>query len=86
MIIELFFIVVVPIFKNFSKSQKRVFLCITGLDEISKDEQEKFCGMLKNKGINGYKFPENAQILIPVKNLKNVSKKISDLCIIYKVK
>ena len=69
-----------------SKGQKRVFLCITGLDEISKDDQDKFCGMLKNKGINGYKFPENTQILIPVKNLENVSKKISDLCIIYKVK
>jgi len=68
-----------------SKKNNNIQICIRGLDEISQDEQQKFYGLIKYKGINGYKFPEGAQIIIPVNNLEKISKRILSLSLVYKM-
>ncbi|MBE5746050.1 MAG: hypothetical protein E7359_02050 [Clostridiales bacterium] len=67
------------------EGENTILLVIDKLDEISFEEQEKFYGIIKYKGVNGYKFPSETQIIITVKNKDNVSKKISSLCLSYKV-
>lgn len=70
-----------------SKKSKNVLLAIDGLENISFEEQEKFYGIIKYNGVNGLKFPENTQIVIPVNKPieTTISKKIRSLCINYKV-
>lgn len=68
-----------------AKKTKKIIVCIGGLDEISQEEQEKFYGMIKYKGVNGFKFPEGTQIVITAKNAKNISKRILSLALVYKV-
>ena len=70
---------------NQSKNSKKVIVCINGLDEISQEEQEKFYGMIKYKGVNGFKFPEEVQIIITVKDTNKISKKILNLALSVKV-
>ena len=68
-----------------AKKSKKIIVCIGGLDEISQKEQEKFYGMIKYKGVNGFKFPEGTQIVITAQNSKNISKRISSLALSFKV-
>lgn len=70
-----------------SKNQKLVLLLITNIDEVNFDQQELFYGILKYKGVNGFKFPKNVQIVLPVKQngTNKISKKILSLAIIHKV-
>ena len=67
-----------------AKKSKKIIVCIGGLDDILQEEQEKFYGMIKYKGVNGFKFPEGTQIVITVKNAKNISKRISSLALSFK--
>lgn len=66
------------------QKNKRVILCLNNLDLISKDKQVCFLNIIKNKQIIGYKFPDNVQIIIPVKNVEKICIEISSLCLIYK--
>lgn len=68
-------------------SSENILIIIDGLDKISQDEQEKFYGMLKYKGINGYKFPANSQIVCTSKSTdqSKISERILGLNIIYNV-
>ena len=68
-----------------AKKSKRVLLCIDSLDSLAMDEQEKFYGMLKYKGLNGFKFPAGLQIILATKNSANVSPKIASLVMAYQV-
>ncbi len=68
-----------------AKKSKKIIVCIGELDEISQEEQEKFYGMIKYKGVNGFKFPEGTQIIITAKNTKKLSKRISSLALSFKV-
>ena len=68
-----------------AKKSKKIIVCIDGLDEISQEEQEKFYGMIKYKGVNGFKFPEGTQIIITAKNTKKISKRISSLALSFEV-
>lgn len=68
-----------------AKQGKTVIICIDKLDEIPVEEQEKFYGMIKYRGINGLKFPERTQIVITAKNVGNISKKILSLAVCCKV-
>ena len=67
------------------KQNTSIVLVIDGIDSVSMEEQEKFAGMLSNKGVNGYKFPENTQILLTAKagSTDMISKRIKDLCLIF---
>ena len=67
------------------KNNDKNILVIESIDKISSEEQLKFLGILKNNGLNGYSFPKNTQIIITCTNVENVSKRIKDLCLIYKV-
>jgi len=66
-----------------SKKYDRALLIINGIDEVDKNEQEKFMYILK--GSSTCTLPENTQILLTVKDAEKVSAKIKQLCIIYKV-
>ena len=70
-----------------SKKSDRILLVIDGLDRIIESEQEKFHSILKFSRINGYKFPEGTQIIIPVNKggMKRVAGSIKSLTIPYKV-
>ena len=72
--------------KNLSSSGERCFLVLENLDEVEEKEQEKFFSLVKNRAINGYKLPSNAQILIPCQKPENISKTIIDCSIIYETK
>lgn len=67
------------------ENNKNIILLIKNLDEISKLDQEKFYGIIKNKAINGYNFPTQTQIILTCNDYKKISKKISSLCINYKL-
>ena len=70
-----------------SKRLKRVFLVIDGLENINGQDQEKFYGLFKYKGVNGYNLPDNVQILIPIKlgEVDKINDKLQALSITYKV-
>jgi len=69
------------------KRNNQIKLIISGLDDLDIEEQEKFYGVFKNKGVNGYKFPAKTQIIIPIQkgNLEKISKRLISLSLIYKV-
>lgn len=70
-----------------SKRLKRAFLVISDMESLDFTLQEKFYGLLKYRGINGYSFSENVQILIPIKmgTADKISPKIKSLTILYRV-
>lgn len=70
--------------KKKSQNDKRVILCIDNLDSVDFEEQEKFCSLLKHKGINGFEFPKNIQIVLTAKS-NNISEKIKALTILYEI-
>jgi len=69
------------------KTNEQILIIIDGLDKVSKDEQEKFYGILKYKGINGYSFPVQSQIVCTSKSTdqSKISDRILGLNIIYNV-
>lgn len=71
--------------KNTSQKTEKVILCIDNLDSVEYVEQEKFCGLLKNKGINGFSFPQNVQIVATAKDLSKISEKIKSLTIFFEI-
>lgn len=76
-----------PNFINELENSKNKILIIDKLDEISKEEQEKFNGLIKYKGINGYKFPKETQIVITTKTngLNEISQDILNLTLNFKL-
>lgn len=66
------------------KNKDKNILVIESIDKITSEEQLKFLGILKNNGLNGYSFSKNTQIILTCTNVENVSKRIKDLCLIYK--
>ena len=67
-----------------AKRSRRIIVCIGELDEISIEDQQKFYGLIKYKGVNGFKFPECTQIIITTKDSAKISKRIASLAILYK--
>ncbi len=56
--------------------KKISYLVITGIDELSIDEQNRYVGLVKDREMNGYYLPENCIIVFTVKDkstLKNIS-------------
>lgn len=58
-------------------------LVISDIDSVSFEEQEKFLGLLKFKGINGYNFPKDTAIVLTCSegNYDLISNKIKALSI-----
>lgn len=70
-----------------TKKSDRILLVIDGMDRIIKSEQEKFHAILKFHRINGYKFPDGTQIIIPISKggMDKVTESIKSLVMPYKV-
>lgn len=58
---------------------------IESIDKISKDEQEKFYGLLKYRGLNGYKLPQNARIALLADKATDIANRIVQLSLVYKM-
>lgn len=69
------------------KNDKANLLVISDLDTISKDSQAKFVPILDTKALNGYKLPENLQIVILInkQNRAKINSEILSLCLYYTV-
>lgn len=55
-------------------------IVIENIDEISKENQEKFYELLKYKTISGIDLPKNCYFIVTATDLNNVSKTILSLC------
>lgn len=64
----------------------RTHLIVADLEKVSKEEQNKFAGLLKDRRAGNYKLPNNAQIIIPVNDKNKISAKIQSLCLVWEVK
>ena len=66
------------------KTKDIVYLIIKDIDELDFLEQDKFYGILKYVGINGFKFPENVRIILTARKggFSKLSKRIQSLCMV----
>lgn len=67
-----------------AREKKEIILCLDGIDALPFDEQSKFYGLLKNKGLNAFALPEQMQIIVTAKQLEKVAPKIKNLCLLVK--
>lgn len=67
-----------------AREKKEIILCLDGIDALPFDEQSKFYGLLKNKGLNAFALPEQTQIVVTAKQLEKVAPKIKNLCLLVK--
>lgn len=67
-----------------ARDKKEIILCLDGIDALPFDEQLKFYGLLKNKGLNAFALPEQMQIVVTAKQLEKVAPKIKNLCLLVK--
>lgn len=67
-----------------AREKKEIILCLDGIDALPFDEQLKFYGLLKNKGLNAFALPEQTQIVVTAKQLEKVAPKIKNLCLLVK--
>ena len=67
-----------------AREKKEIILCLDGIDALPFDEQLKFYGLLKNKGLNAFNLPEQTQIVVTAKQLEKVAPKIKNLCLLVK--
>lgn len=69
------------------KKAKTNLLVITDLDKVDKNEQKKFKALLDIKQLNGYRLPENLQLLIIIDegNREKLDNEILSLSLYYKI-
>lgn len=70
---------------NKSKKGNICYFIITGIDEISIEQQNRFVGLVKDREFNGYYLPENCIIVFTVKDknsLKNVSSELYHFAVV----
>lgn len=61
---------------NKSNSSKICYFVITGIDELSIENQNRYVGLVKDREMNGYYLPDNCVIVFTVKD-RNGLKKVS---------
>ena len=75
--------------KNLVEQSKteHTFLVVDGMDCVDQNQQNLFYGILKQKGVNGYKFAKNVQIVLTVASggSEKLSHKIKSLALIHRV-
>ena len=69
-----------------NNKKESILLVISNIDDINIEDQNKFYGILKYRGVNGYSFPQQTQIVVTSKNLTSdkISPKLLSLMITYK--
>lgn len=68
-----------------SKLDKICYFVITGIDELSVENQNRYVGLVKDREMNGYTLPENCIMVFTVKdkaNLKKVSQELYHFAVV----
>lgn len=68
-----------------SKLDKLCYFIITGIDEISVQQQNRFVGLVKDREFKGYYLPDNCVIVFTVKDrlaLKKVSPELYHFAVV----
>ena len=68
-----------------SKSGEICYFVITGIEEISIEQQNRYVGLVKDRELNGYYLPDNCIIVFTVKDrqsLKNVSPELYHFAVV----
>ncbi len=68
-----------------SKSNEICYFVITGIDEISTEQQNRYVGLVKDRELNGYYLPNNCIIVFTVKDrlaLKNISPELYHFAVV----
>lgn len=68
-------------FTQLNRMEGDKLLVIANVDDVKKEEQEKFYEVLKYKQISGVDLPQGTSIIVLAKDIKNVSETILRLCI-----
>ena len=66
-------------------SNDKCYFVIKGIDQVSKAEQERFIGLVKDRELNGYFLPRNCIIVFTVqsaKTIKNISGELYTFAIV----
>lgn len=61
------------------------YFVITQIDEVKKEKQDRFAGLVKDRELNGYILPNNCIIVFTVKDkssLKNISPKLYHFAVV----
>lgn len=68
-----------------SKSSEICYFVITGIEEISIEQQNRYVGLVKDREMNGYYLPDNCIIVFTVKDragLKKVSQELYHFAVV----
>lgn len=68
-----------------SKSSEICYFVITGIEEISIEQQNRYVGLVKDRELNGYYLPDNCIVVFTVKDrqsLKNVSPELYHFAVV----
>lgn len=68
-----------------SKSGEICYFVITGIEEISIEQQNRYVGLVKDRELNGYYLPDNCIVVFTVKDrqsLKNVSPELYHFAVV----
>lgn len=70
-----------PLFKEqiekIAKNGQTTYFVIRKIDQITKEEQDRYIDLVKNREFHGYKIPDNVIIVFTIENFQN-RKKISE--------
>lgn len=70
-----------PLFKEqiekIAKNGQTTSFVIRKIDQITKEEQERYIDLVKNREFHGYKIPDNVIVVFTIENSQN-TKKISE--------
>ena len=61
------------------------YFVITGIDELSIEDQNRYVGLVKDRELNGYYLPDNCIVVFTVKDrqsLKNVSPELYHFAVV----
>ena len=62
----------------------KAYLVIRDLDNYNEQVQENFVSLLKDRRAGNYRLPDKVQIIIMVTDINKISRKIQDLCVVFK--
>ncbi len=68
-----------------SKKNEICYFVITGIDEISVEQQNRYVGLVKDREMNGYYLPDNCVLIFTVKDksaLKTLSPELYHFAVV----
>ena len=61
--------------------KEKIFLLIEGIEALAQTEQEKFIPLLKDRRLGGKKLPDTVQIVLLMKEKKNLNQTLLKYCL-----